>query len=760
MADEIDFDEPRNEAATSSGSREPENRARRAPATANQVEGDAREVHLLDYVRILYKRRYLAITVFLVIVGAVAVYTFTATPIFEARASLLIEVDNPNVVDFKQVIDEQQAKADYYQTQYNLLQSRSLARKTLDSLKLWENPYFAPTASAKGSGFFAWIGGFFGGGTAAQGDNLIPAADETTAQSRAIDAFLGHLSIAPVRNSRLVDVKYDLPDARLATQITNALTANYINQILEYKFLASKDASDWLADRLKEQRAQVEAAESALQKYRENNDAISVEDRQNITVQKLSDLNAAVTRAKTVRIEKQALYDQLKAAQGNPDLLDTFPAILTNGFIQQLKGQLSDLQRQKAQLAEKFGEIHPQIIAVNSAIANAQTKLDLEIKKVVQSVKSEYDAAASQESSLTAALNQQKGEAQSMNRKAIDYGVLERDVESSKGIYTSLLQTAKETGVSGQLRTSNIRVVDAAETPRSPASPNKRLNLLAGILGGMFLSGGLAFFFEYVDSSIKNPDDIKAHLGLPSLGLLPKIDDKALAGMYPLLSRSVPPNFAESFRAIRTNVLFSSTDGGSKSIVVTSTGPGEGKSVVASNLAVSLAQAGTRVLLVDADMRKPKAQDIFEVPQEPGLSNVLVGNAKASDAVRKSGVPGLWLLPAGRIPPNPAELLGSPRLREFIASLGQHFDWIIVDTPPVMAVTDAALVAHSVTGVLYVVGAEMTSRHAAARGLDQLENAQAKFIGAVLNRVDLERNAYYYSQYYRREYTHYYASRT
>jgi len=262
------------------------------------------------------------------------------------------------------------------------------------------------------------------------------------------------------------------------------------------------------------------------------------------------------------------------------------------------------------------------------------------------------------------------------------------------------------------------------------------------------------FFFEYMDSRIKTPDEIRAHLGLAHLGLLPAMDQKD--GKYPLLSGGVPANFSEAFRAFRTNVLFSSAQDGARSLVVTSTGPGEGKSMVASNLAISLAQAGQRVLLIDADMRKPKGHEIFGCKQEPGLSNVMVGSTKASDAVRKTTISGLWVLTAGRIPPNPAELLGSARFREFVSSLKAHFDWIIIDTPPVMAVTDSSLVAHHASGVVFVVGAEMTSHHAARRAVEQLQQANAKFVGAVLNRVDLKHNAYYYSQYYRREYAQYY----
>jgi capsular exopolysaccharide synthesis family protein len=748
---------------------QPEPRLRIAPEPRRASGGaalendviDAQEVHLLDYVKVLHKRRWTAMTAFTLVVGSVTVYTFTATPIYQARARLLIEAEQQNVVNFKQVVEEDQTKADYYQTQYNILQSRALARRTLDELKLWDKPPFGGVSDTGLSvtGTIAAVPGavmgWFKRSDEKVAANQVPGADETATQSRAIDAFLAHLAVAPIRSSRLVDLKYELPDPAMATSIVNTLAKNYIEQNLEYKFMASKEASDWLGARLGEERKTVEAAEAKLQQYREQNDAISLTDRENITVQKLADLNAALTRAKTERIQKEAMYQQLQAAQADPARLDTFPAILTNAFIQQQKGELAELQRQYAQLSEKYGDKHPEIIKVKSAIQLSQTKLTGEIAKVVQSVRSEYQAALAQETSLTAALNQQKGEALSMNRKAIDYGVLARDVESSKQIYNSLMQRAKETGVAGELKTSSIRIVDPAERPRNPISPQKKLNELLALIGGTMLACGLVFFFEYLDSRIRTPDQIRVHLGLAPLGMLPALNQKT--DTYPLLSGGVPANFSEAFRAFRTNVLFSSADEGARSVVVTSTGPGEGKSMVATNLAISLAQAGQRVLFMDADMRKPKGHEIFHIKQEPGLSNVLVGSGKASESVKKCTIPGLWVLAAGRTPPNPAELLGSPRFRDFVHSLKAHFDWIIVDSPPIMAVTDAALVAHHASGVIFVVGAEMTSRHAAKRALEQLERVNARFVGGVLNRVDLEKNAYYYSQYYRREYAQYYA---
>jgi succinoglycan biosynthesis transport protein ExoP len=712
--------------------------------------------HLMDYIKVLVKRRWTAATVFLLVFVSVTVYTFTATPIFESSARLLIEAEEQHVVSFKQVIDEDQQKADYYQTQYNILQSRSLARKTIEGLKLWDNPLFGGgPKSNRGitAGAVAYVTGFF---KSAPASSEPAAADETLDQSQRIDRFLANLTITPIRNSRLVDVKYRLSDPALATRIVNTLATNYIQQSLEYKFMASKEATDWLGERLTEQRRQVEQAESKLQQYREQNDAISLQDRENIVVQKLGDLNAAVTKAKTERIQKEAMYNQLSAIQRNSAALDTFPAILGNTFIQQQKGALADLQRQLAQASDKLGDKHPDIVKLRTAIESSQNKLQAEIGKVVQSVRNEYQAALAQEQSLTSALGQQKGEALSMNRKGIEYSVLDREVQSNKQIYESLLQRAKETGVSGELKTSNIRVVDQAERPRAPLTPRKALNLALAGLGGGLLALGFVFFFEYVDSRIKTPDEIKAHLGIPFLGMVPAIAGKLPAAGEPLINAGVTQGFAEAFRAIRTNVLFSTADEGTRTLVVTSTGPGEGKTTVACNLAIGLAQTGQRVLIIDADMRRPRVHGVFGRPQEPGLSNVLVGNAKASDSVLKSNVPGLWILTAGRIPPNPAELIGSQRCKDFLSSLKEHFDWIIVDTPPVMAVTDAVIAANSASGVVFVVGAEMTSRHAARVAIEQLANGHAHFVGAILNRVELEKNAYYYSQYYRREYNGYY----
>jgi polysaccharide biosynthesis transport protein len=722
------------------------------------------EHHLMDYMRIVYKRRWVAIPAFVVVCLIGAYNSYRTTPIYEARTQLIIEKDVPKVGTLSTMFQEQDGwyNDDFYQTQYRILQSRSLARRTAEIMNLPAHPALQRASEARAS--FSITGTLWGAASWVKrtvvGEPEPPKAAAVPADSGDplapfVGTVLGSLTVAPVRNSRLVDLRFSSSDPQLAADLANAHAKAYIQQNLEARFSVSRDATDWLNQQLAEQRKKVEESEAALQRYRETHDAIAVEDRQNIVVQRLADLNAAATRAKTGRIEKEALYTQLRSLQGT-DAIDAFPAVVANEYIQRLKGDLGDLQRQEALLAERYGERHPEMMKVRTAIQTTQAKFQLEVSKVVDSVRAEYQAALAQERSLVGALEGQKNEALGLNRKGIEYSVLSREAESNRQVYEALLQRTNETGISGELRSRNIRVIDEAQVPMAPYLPNRQRDLLMAALSGLILALGLVFGFEYLDNRIKSPQEMRAHLGLPFLGMVPRIDTSGPT----LLHEGVPAQFAEAIRAIRTNVLFSSADEGVRMVVVTSAGPGEGKSLFASNLSVSLAQAGQRVLHIDADMRRPRVQEIFEVTQEPGLSNLLVGDCKPSEAVRKTGVEHLCILPAGMIPPNPAELLGSKRCHEYLATLGEHFDWVVIDSPPVLAVADASIVANQATGVVFVVGADQTSRNTARTAIEQLHGAQAHVIGAVLNRADIQRNPYYYSAYYRKEYSRYYAKAT
>jgi capsular exopolysaccharide synthesis family protein len=731
------------------------------------------EKHVKDYLRVVYRRRWIALPVFLVLFVIGAVNALRMTPVYQAHAQLLIQKDAPTVARLDQIFEAQDtwSESDFYQTQFRMLQSRTLARRTIDAMKLWSAPRLGngpvPKAEISLSGFF-WQGVGYLASVAkkpfAEAPPAVAATDvekvdgETMQQSWRIDQFLSGLSVVQVRNSQLVEIRYTSGDPVFAAKAANAVANTFIQQTTEFKFSASKDAADWLADRLAEQRKAVEASEAALQAYKERNGGVTVSPgASNIVVQRLTDLNAALTKAKTERINKEAAYNQLKSAEAAGNL-DSFPVILANDYIQKLRTDLADLQRQQAQLADRYGERHAEVIKNRTALQAAEAKVRTEMSKVVESVHSEYQAALGQETSLQSALDAQKTEALSSDRKGIEYGVLQREAESNRQIYENLMQRTKETGISSELRSTNVRVVDVAEVPRFPISPNVTRELTVTFGMSLVLAVGVAFGLEYLDNRIRSPQEMKAQLGVPFLGMVPSVT-KDKQTHDPLLARSVPANFAEAFKSIRTNVLFSSAEDGMRTVVVTSSGPGEGKSVVSCNIAVALAQAGQRVLLIDGDMRRPRVHEIFGIAQEPGLSNVLTGGAKTSDAIRRlPTVHGLWLLASGHIPPNPAELLGSHRFRDFIGSLEAHFDWVVIDSPPVLVVTDSSIVANHASGVVFVVGSDKTTRQAARAAVEQLDAANARIIGSVLNRVNLSRHQYYYSSYYRKEYSKYYVS--
>ena len=408
-----------------------------------------RETTLLDYLPILYRRRWAAIGTLVLVIVAVAAYTFSIAPTYEARGQLLM-VESQNVVTFDQGAKQPNAQQDYYETQYRLLQSRSLARKVLDKLALWHTPPFGGNGQVESPGPLGTLRIWALGATASlrqrtgfttaapashpAGVDAAEPVDETAEQSRAISRLLSNLKIVPIADSRVVEVRYISQDPQLAAKIVNTLAAEFIEQNLEFKFRASRETAQWLTEQLGEQRVKVEASELALQRYRERANASSLGDGQNIVLQRLSDLNTAATRARTARFEKEALYRQLLAVQHDPEALDSIPAVFSNGFIQGLKSDVTALQRERADLLETLGAKHPDVIRVQSAIENARLKLATEVGNLVEAVHQEYLATLSEEQSLSQDLEEQKKSALALNRQAIDYGVLQREAESNRQV--------------------------------------------------------------------------------------------------------------------------------------------------------------------------------------------------------------------------------------------------------------------------------------------------------------------------------------
>lgn len=701
--------------------------------------GGLEAAQLADYLKVVYRWRWVCLATFLAIAMGTTAYTYTRVPLYQSGARLLIQTQR-ETFGLKD-ISAFDAGPGGNQTQVAILRSRSVARRAMTALGLLGPPSVSPKAET-GAEYEA------------------PQVDELSTyepdQVAAIDGFRASLSVGNVPGTGLVDVVYSSTDAETAARCANAVAQAFVIQSRELKSLATRGASAWLSDRLQEQRSKVEASERALAKYREQHNVLSVPDGSNPMVQNLTSLAMAVTKAKTDRIEKETTHRRLQGIKDNPDALESFPAVLSDPAVQRAKADVAALEREYARLSEKLGELHPELIRIREAIPQAKLALQQQISRVADSSDAEVRAARAAESNMVSLFEQQKQEAFSANRGGVELAVLARDLESNRQIYDSLMKQAKEVNLTGEIESNNIRVLDAAQVPRAPIWPNYNKNIQYGVVSGFALALGLAFFLEFVDSRIKSPAEVTKYLGLPFLGLVPSLDPQALRDMAGTKSLAPPAHFGEAFRNIRTNVLFSFADPGFQSVAVTSTQPSEGKTVVASNLAMSIAESGRRVIIIDADLRRPRLHTVLGVPQEPGLSNILVGNVNAPDAVKPTKFPGLRVIPAGRLPPNPAELLGSKRFKDLMTALRGHVDWVILDCPPVMAVSDSTIVAHAASGVLFVIGAGSTSRSNARTALEQLRRVRANVVGAVLNKVDFKRQGYYYSDYYRRDYAKYY----
>jgi len=719
------------------------------------------KIDLRDYLRVFLKRRWTVITVFAVTVLTVAIHAFTATPIYQATTRLIIDKENPNVVSIQEVMAVDASGTDYYQTQYKIIESRSVAREVIRRLNLLDNEEFSPrpkdTLLSKlktsmvetASSTVETIASLFRR-EKAPGE----PSEQEDAENRVISAFLERIDVSPIRNSRLVDVSFEAKDPVLAGKIVNTLAAAYIDQNLETKLRAVQDAVRWLQTRIEEERKKVEKAEQALLKYKEQHDIVTdfSSDVEKVTAQKLAQLNTQVVEAESKRVEAETRYQQAAAMSGSPEMLDSVPEVLNNDLIRQIKSMEVDLYKRMSELSKKYGEQHPQMIAIESELKTLQKRKAQEITRVINSLRNEYKVAEAKEKSLKAALEKQKKESLDLNQKAIQYTVLSREAESAKQMYDLLIKRFKETSLTEDMRTGNIRIIDRAEVPKSPVRPKKMFNILLAVILGIVAGTGLAFFFEYLDNTLKLPEDIQKYLRVPYLGPVPAmaLDGKPESKEQPeLVTLHSPKSTAsEAYRGIRTSVLFSSAEKPPQVLLISSAAPQEGKTSTALNLAITMAQSGGKVILLDGDMRKPSLHKVFGFPKEKGLSSVLVGNCLFQDVLLNTPVPNLDMIPCGPIPPNPSEILGSPRMAHLLEELRKSYDRVIIDTPPITAVTDAAVLGRMVDGAVVVVRAGATPREIVRNGLIQLQAVSSPILGVVLNGVDMNRDGSYYYQYY------------
>ena len=703
-------------------------------------------LNVRDYLRILTRRKWLIAAIMLLGMAAGALQLWTSTPVFEAYATLQIDQD-ANVLGVDRPLmplDQRDWMREFLPTQLGILQSRELARLAHEELA---RP---------------------GHAIPADGASEIPpspalASGETDSLPTVGEIVMGRTVSIP-RETRLVNVGFQSTDPALAARVANALARAYLQQTAAFRSKTTDDASSWLAKQVQEQRALVEASEAALQQYRQEHGADALmrdqlgAEQQNVVVQKLAELQAAETKARTETFEKQSQYSQLLAAQAGRAPLDTIPAIATNPYIQGLKGELTALQRQLTQASQELGDVHPEMIKLRESVQSAERKVQSEITIAAAAIRNDFEAAQARERSLSAALAQQQLAVRQLNGKTVKYTALEREATSNREVLDQLLQRSREAVLARQLQTTNVRIVDWAEAPWAPIWPRRGRTMMIAFVGSGVLALALVFALEIFNTRIKSPADVKHHLRIPVVGVLPQVGPKSGAPS-PLLGHGAPARFAELFQSVRTTLMSTPELAEGRTLLVTSSEPAEGKTMSAANIAVSLARLRQRVVLIDADLRHPRLHEVFSVDKGPGLADVLTSGQTTTVDFRKTMVSGLWLMPAGSPSQSPADLLGSARFGKLVESLRKQFDWVVIDSPPVLVVTDPCQIARVVSGVLVVVDCGRTAREAVAATIDRLDSVGAPLLGAMLNRVELGGDDSYLP-YYHQSYDRYHARQT
>lgn len=725
---------------------------------------DSGEIDLRKYLDIIWRRRWTVIAVTVIAVAITLIVSFVMRPVYTARGMVMIEKE-PNILSFEEVFQVETLRDDYFQTQHRLLQSRSLAERTIERLRLWENEEFS-------------------------GRQPVTAEDlnDPVFKRKLVDSFLGRLEVKPVRMTRLVEVAFKAHDPKLAADCVNALIESFVDMNVEAKYEATEQATEFLNQQIADLRKEINQKERELQSYGQEKDIVILSDQETTILDKLGEINKALTEAQIDRVRKESYYYGIKDA--SPDFI---PEALNNPLLQRLREDYLRLAREYAKMEEKFQPEYPEMQRLKAELDTARQLLQIETERLVKAAYSEYQAALKRENSLKALFETQKVEAFQLNSNAILYNSLKVEIENKKNLLDSLLKRQSETGVSARLRglrTSNIRIVDQADIPISPSSPKKLRNLLLALFLGLFGGLGLALVMEYFDNSIKSVEDVERAAGLPALGVVPAFGEDGMYSNYyyayrsgdgeqnekkrkkvreraenktepkpesiELITHLAPESsFAESYRSLRTALLLSGPQENLKTLMVTSPLPSEGKSVTVSNLAASLAQINKKVLLLDADLRRPKQHRIFNLKNHHGLTNHLATGEDPDGLIKETQVPSLYLINSGPIPPNPAELLSSERMEKLLTKLKTQFDFVLIDTPPILSVTDAQILGKMVDGLILVVKAEATPKEALQQARETIDLLKLKILGVIVNSLDMKHPGYHHRYYYRHHYKEY-----
>ncbi len=717
-----------------------------------------------ESLRVLLKRKWVVIASLVTIFSVVAIASLKMTPVYEAGGT--IEINKPDsTLNFQ---NSATFSVDYFdptelETELKILQSDLLATQVIRELNLDRRPE---------------IGGQAPPPAASMELSPDPLQSDPARASAMVGSFKSSLRVSLSPNTRIIEVHYRSPDPQMAATVVNTLMQTYVENNFKARFESTMQASDWLQKQLVDLQMKVETSQEKLVRYQKEHEILGTDEKQNIIMEKLDELNKALTTAESERMDKESLYRLIES--GDPDAIASSAGGLSDSgsggqsasqLLETLRGKQAELKIQAAELNTQFGPSYPKLTQLNNQLKEIDTQIQAEMKKIASKIRGQYTTALQRESMLHDALEKQKQEANKLNESAIQYTLLKRDVDTNRQLYEGLLQKMKEAGVSAGLKSNNFRIVDSARPPQSPIEPNIPRNLMFAVILGLASGIGLAFMLEGLDNTVRTTEQAQAISGLASLGMIPLGSKSAREGPNPkrlviatskeaveLVTQVRPQSqMAESYRALRTSLLLSNLGAPPKVVMVTSALPQEGKTTTSINTAVVLAQKGVRVLLIDADMRRPSIHKTLGMGPHSGLSNVLTGTTPLEQAITSTSVlPNLFVLPAGTPPPNPAELLASANMRDVLAQLREQYDHIVIDTPPSLSVTDAVVLSPRADAVILVIRSGQTTKQALRRSRDVLMQVSAKVVGVLLNAVDLSSPDYYYYYEYQGKYARYY----
>lgn len=721
------------------------------------------ENRLWEYLGIV--RQYL--WVILAVVGAIvllaALKLFTMTPIYTAQSTILVERNFPKVLAINDLLTENDEADVYYRTQYGILKSRSLAAAVIKEEGLEEAELPAATSAKPGL-----IAGIWKDAAeqikrvSERRGKISPSAEsaETKARPELVDAYLRHLEVTPIQGTRLVKVGYSSDSAELSARVANAHCLAYIRQGLGLYADASGEAQRFLDQKLVELKERVEKSEVALNNYRRDKGILSLSGRENIVVDRLSDLNKELTDAEGNRIALEAEVKLIRARN-----YDYIPEVVNSNLIQTLKQNLIQLEAQYASLSRQFKVSYPPLAQLEAQVEETRNRLAREVERVVGGIQSAYLAASAREKEFRAKLEEQRGLALGLKDDSVQYAILQREVDTNRQLYDSVLQRLKEMGVSTAVRVSNVTIIDKAEPPLSPSSPRKARGLLIAAMIGLAGGLGLAFLLEYLNDTLKNPQEAERYLNLPSLGIVPKFCEsgrgaltniRALqpqlisraAAAVPMLSAADSTIMGEAYRALRTTLVLARQVGPPQTVLFTSATASEGKTMTTLNEAIAFAHLGMRVLVIDADLRRPRCHEILDLDNVAGLAAALSGQSTIEEVIQPTSVSNLWFISAGTSPLNSTDLLGSSQMRELLGYVRERFDYILIDSSPVIPVSDAVVIAAMVDGVVMVINGHRTPKQIVKAACARLEYARARILGVLLNQVDLRSPHFaYYNRY-------------